>query len=102
MNNEDKTFNLSDLPDPSTLMDNRWAVDKNFASLPEEIEEVEEIPIGSYAHDLKQFDPVEEDDNLPDPLDYFSKLKWTLIWVIILTTISCSILEIVIIKFFFP
>ena len=85
-------------PVPSIVSDKRWVVDDTFKPLPEEIENIYEIPTGTYNHELGNFNSVE--DEHPDPLEYFGKLKRTLIWIILLSTISCSITELLIIKFF--
>jgi len=94
MSDEDKSLP----PIPSIVMDGRWVVDNSFSPLPEEIETVDEIPIGTYNHELSNFNGIEDDH--PDPLEYFEKLKRTLIWTIILSSIGCSIAEFVFIKFF--
>lgn len=97
MSDDDTKLNLP--PIPSITADNRWVVDESFKPLPEEVEEVYEIPTGTYAHDLGSFS-VNEEHLDPDPLEYFNKLKRTIIWTIILATFGSSLIELTIIKFF--
>ena len=91
-----------DLPDPNTMFDyNRWVVNDEFKSLPEEEEPEDEVIYLPRPNSYIKDDHLEEFSEFPDPLEYFSKLKRTIIWTVIITSLSCSLLELLIIKFFF-